>query len=188
MKGKSVLFAAIIVSLIAAGLFAYRWRHADSQLHQTLRWTHFVMDSLETSVSFPHPPNATGVRDTLYWQWVATTAQLQSMRWQQAVQHWAGVRSTLLDELDIERLKQEGLEDPPRQLRENLLARPDLIPFPGVVGGTMRFASGDGIVLLAPPFAFARFEDGHIQGNMLLQYSVGPGAQIEWERLWASLE
>jgi hypothetical protein len=104
------------------------------------------------------------------------------------VRHWVALRSTLLDELDIAKLKQEGLEDPPRQLRESLVARADLIPFPGVLGGTMRFLPDDGIVLLQPPHAFARFEDGHIGGSMLLEYTVLAGPEIEWKRLWASLD
>ena len=42
------------------------------------------------------------------------------------------------------------------------------------------------IVLLKPPYIFAEFEDGHIGGTMLVQYTVLPGAQIQWKRLWAA--
>jgi len=145
------------------------------------------MDSLGTSVEFPHPPYATAEHDIIYWQWVATMAQLQSRKWQQFVRDWVGLRSTLLDEAAIAQLKQEGLEDPPRQLRESLMTRADLIPFPGVLGGTMEIKD-DSIVLLEPPYAFARFDDGHVGGSMLLQYSVLPGGRVDWKRLWASLE
>jgi hypothetical protein len=40
---------------------------------------------------------------------------------------------------------------------------------------------------LSPPYAFATFEDGHIQGEMLLSYEVSNG-KIEWKRLWAELD
>ena len=187
MRSKLVLFACLILSLLAAGFFGYRWRQADSQLRETVRWTHFVMDSLTTSVTFPNPPYATGVRDTLYLRWVATIAQIQSRKWQQVVRHWVGLRSTLLDEVAIAQLKQDGLEDPPRQLRESLMTRADLIPLPGELGGTMEIED-ESIVLLEPPYAFARFDDGHVGGSMLLQYSVLPGGRVDWQRLWASLE
>jgi len=38
------------------------------------------------------------------------------------------------------------------------------------------------IVLLKPPYAFAEFEDGHIGGTMLVEYTVLPGPQIQWKR------
>jgi len=188
VKRNPVLLAALALSLLASGLLGYRWRQAEKQLQETVRWTHFVMDSLGTTVELPPPPLATGVRDSLYWQWVATTARLQSRRWQQAVRHWVDLRSTLLDELDIARLKEQGLEDPPRQLRKSLLDHPDLIPFPGVLGGTMEFRPDDAIILLWSPYVFARFDDGHEQGSLLAAYSVQPGGQIQWRRLWATLE
>jgi len=181
------LFACLILSLLAAGLFGYRWKRAETQLRKTVEWTHFVMDSFGTSMEFPRPPYATGIRDTVYWQWVATMGQLQARGARQVARHWIGLRSTLLDEVEIAQLKQEGLEDPPRQLRESLMARADLIPFPGVLGGTMRIED-ESIVLLERPYAFARFDDGHIGGSMLLQYSVLSGGRVDWQRLWASRE
>ena len=46
----------------------------------------------------------------------------------------------------------------------------------------------DRIALLKAPYAFAEFEDGHIGGVMLVKYTIRPGAQIDWKRLWASLD
>jgi hypothetical protein len=188
MKGNVILFAALILSLLAALLFVHRWRQTDSQLRETVRWTHFVMDSLSTSMNLPAPPPGVTVHDSLYWQWLATTAELQARRSQQAVRHWVKQRSTLLDEVAIAKLKREGLDDPARQLRESLASRTDLIPFPGELGGTMAFHSDEDIILLWPPYVFAEFDDGHVQGSMLLEYSVEPGPKVEWKRLWATLE
>jgi len=186
MSRRSVPYVVLLLSLLLAGFFAYRWRQSESRLHATLDWTHFVMDSLGTSTSFPRPPEDAVGRDSVYWQWVATTAQLQSRRWQAAVRYWVQLRATLLDYVDIEQLKREGLEDPPRQLRESLVAHPELIPFPGILGGTMRILPGEHIALLSPPYVFAEFDDGHIGGSMLLEYTVLPGQEIHWRRLWAS--
>lgn len=186
MSRRLFPYVALLLSLLLAGFFAYRWRQSESRLNATRNWTHFVMDSLGTSVSFPRPPDDALPRDSVYWQWVATTAQLQSRRWQAAVRHWVELRSTLLDETDVEQLKQVGLDDPPRQLRESLVAHRELIPFPGTLGGTMAIREREDIVLLSPPYAFARFDDGHIGGSMLLEYTVMPGQEIHWKRLWAS--
>jgi hypothetical protein len=187
MKRNATLLSALILSLTAATFFAYRWRQADTQLRETVAWTHSVMDSLATTMEFPQPAYLTGVRDSVYWQWVATGAQLRLGKAQEVVQHWVGLRSTLLDEIDVMHLKEEGLDDPPRELRESLVTRDELIPFPGVHGGTMRIQENS-IVLLAPPYAFAEFDDGHIVGSMLVAYSVKPGGRIEWTRLWATLD
>jgi hypothetical protein len=187
MRAKPVLFACLVLSLVAAGFFAYRWRKADTQLRKTVAWTDSLVDSLATTVTFPNPPYLEGVRDSVYWQWVATGAQLRARQMQGVVRHWVGLRQTLLDSADMIHLKEQGLTDPPRQLRESLVARADLIPFPGVHGGTMRIED-ESIVLLEPPYAFTGFDDGHIVGFMLLAYSVKPDGRIEWTRLWARLD
>ena len=188
MRGRILGFTLVLASLLAAAFFAMRWRQAEIHARATARWTHFVMDSLGTSVSFPPPPPGPAGRDWVYWQWVAISAQLQSRRWQQAVRGWVERRATLLDLPDIENLRRQGLEDPPRQLRDSLVAHPELIPFPGELGGTMFFEPGENIVLLTPPFVFAEFEDGHVNGSMLLEYEILPGPRIGWKRLWARRE
>ncbi len=184
---RKLLIIVLLATILTSAFFAYRWRKADAESRESVAWTHLIMDSLATTAEFPNPPFQTGVRDSVYWQWVATGATLRLRKAQEVIRHWVGLRSTLLDEVDVAQLKEEGLEDPPRQLRESLVARADLIPYPGELGGTMRFLD-DRIVLLTPPYAFAEFEDGHVGGNMLLAYSVKPGGRIEWSRLWATLE
>jgi hypothetical protein len=186
MNRRAILNVVLLASLLLAGFFAYRWRQSESRLHATLHWTHFVMDSLGTSINFPAPPEGPAGRGSIYWQWVATTAQLQSGRWQAAVRHWVELRSTLLDEGDIVMLQRQGLVDPPRRIRESLVAHPELIPFAGVLGGTMAIRRNEDIALLASPYVFAKFDDGHIGGSMLLEYTVTPGPEIHWKRLWAA--
>jgi hypothetical protein len=176
----------LLLSIAATVYFAHRWRHAEDLRAQTVRWTHTVMDSLGSIVTPPGPPIGPEGRDSVYWQWVATTAQLQSRRWQEAVRHWAELRSASLDEGDIADLRRQGLKNPARDLRADLLTHPELIPFPGVHGGTMYILPEDRIALLTPPYAFAEFDDGHIGGTMLLEYTILPGPQIQWKRLWAA--
>jgi hypothetical protein len=184
MRLRSTLAIMLLLSLVACGVFAVKWRQAERRADATTQWTRFVMDSLGTTLSLPPPPNDPWGRDTVYWQWVATSAQLQSRRWQLAVQHWAQGRGTLLDDSDIEILRQKGLSDPARQLRDSLNTHPELIPFDPVLGGTMFF---DDIDVLQPPLVFANFEDGHIDGSVLFEYEVESGGHIRWKRLWARL-
>ena len=184
MKLRLGFALVLLASLSASFYFAIRWRQAEHRAAETVRWTRFVMDSLGTTLTLPGPPVEAFGRDSLYWQWVATTARMQSRRWQQAVQHWVRSKGTLLDEVEIEMLKQQGLLDPPKQLRESLSSHPELILYPGVHGGTMFF---DEIVLLAPSYAFASFEDGHNGGEMLLEYEVADSSHIAWKRLWSRL-
>jgi len=187
MRINRVLLIAFVAAIVVAGFFAYRWHKADTQLRQHVAWTSSFMDSVSTTMEFPNPPYLGGARDSVYWQWVATGATIRTRQMQGVARHWIAQRQTLLDEIDLMQLKEQGLEDPPRQLRESLLARVDLIPFTGELGGTMRI-DDESIVLLNPPYAFATFEDGHVGGSLLAKYSIKPGGRIEWARLWAELE
>jgi hypothetical protein len=183
-----VMAVLLLVAVGSAIYFASQWHRSENSRAQTLRWTHAVMDSLGTKLTPPGPPVGPEGRDSVYWQWVATTAQLQSRRWQAAVHHWAELRSSTLDEADVEDLRRQGLQNPPNQLRESLVHHPELIPFPGVLGGTMMILPDDKIALLRAPYAFAEFDDGHINGVMLVKYTIRAGGQIEWKRLWATLD
>lgn len=184
MRARTAFALALVPGLLACIFLATQWQRAERRADATARWTHFVMDSLGTTLRLPSPPIEPWGRDTVYWQWVATTAQMQSRRWQLAVQHWVQARGTLLDENDVEELKRKGFADPASQLRDSLEAHPELIPYPGVLGGTMRF---NDIVLLQPSFAFAEFDDGHIDGAMLLEYAVVDPGRVSWKRLWSRL-
>lgn len=90
-----------------------------------------------------------------------------------------------IDPSEIEELRHAGLADPVRDLKRDLMKHPELIPYPGVEGGTMGFYSDREIGVLGPHWVMARFEDGHVGGSMLLEYQVRNG-RITWRRLAAS--
>ncbi len=192
MRWGRVVVALTLVALSIATIFlSNNWRYqmrraelAERREQATWHWTRFVMDSLGTTLALPSPPIEPWGADSLYWQWVATTARLQSRRWQQAVQHWVRQRGTMLDEVDVTMLQRDGLSDPPTQLRDDLQAHPELIPDRAVLGGSMQV---DEILLLSPSYVFARYTDGHIEGAMLLEYQVASG-RIAWKRLWSRLD
>lgn len=92
----------------------------------------------------------------------------------------AGLNAGAREEAEAEALT-------PQEVREALLRRPDLIPFEGTLGGTMGFYIEENITVLNDRWVYARFEDGHIAGSMLLEYESG-GRGIRWRVLAAELD
>jgi hypothetical protein len=66
----------------------------------------------------------------------------------------------------------------------DLARHPELIPYPGVEGGTMRFWPQESRVL--PPRWV--YEDGHVAGHALFEYTRHPDGTIVWKRLAAAQE
>ena len=76
---------------------------------------------------------------------------------------------------------------PPEIVVDELLTRPELIPYEGTLGGTMGFYSEENIQVLNDQWVFARFEDGHVQGSMLLEYTFGVDGELRWTVLAAKM-
>jgi hypothetical protein len=178
----------VAISLLLCAFFGIQWQRAEQRVRSIRHWTSVVLDSLGSTVTFPRPPDELGTRDSLYWVWTATVAQLQSRRWQQAIRHTWLAKRTMFEPSDELDLRRAGLVDPANQLRDSLVAHPELIPFPGVLGGRMGFYDREGITLLDRPFVFATFDDGHIGGSMLLEYVTPGQGTVIWKRLWARRE
>ena len=85
-----------------------------------------------------------------------------------------------LQDFEIELLKQKGLKDPVKDLKSDLMKRTDLIPYEGVLGGTMGFYSDENIHIVSSKWAAAYFNDGHINGIMLLKYNIQKDGKIRW--------
>ncbi len=88
-----------------------------------------------------------------------------------------------LNDMMIEKLNEKGVSQP-KSIVSDLLMRSDLIPFEGVLGGTMYMSRA---WLLTDRYALAEFEDGHVLGNMILIYDIENG-DIIWTVLDAQLE
>jgi len=86
---------------------------------------------------------------------------------------------------DAARFARLGLADPERAIRAAALGQSALIPFRGVLGGTMRVVEAR---VLDDHWVLAEFEDGHVAGSMMLEYRVVPGGTIVWRRLAAYLD
>jgi hypothetical protein len=89
---------------------------------------------------------------------------------------------------DIKRLKKKGLQDPIKDIVADLMKHKELIPYKGVLGGTMGFYYENNIHILTPKWVFTYFEDGHIFGHMLLEYQVSNDGRISWRVIDSYLE
>ncbi|HHV64455.1 MAG TPA: DUF4362 domain-containing protein [Peptococcaceae bacterium] len=67
-----------------------------------------------------------------------------------------------------------------KEIINDLMQHPELIPYEGVLGGTMGFYDPESILVLSDRWVFAGFDDGHINGYMLLSYRISDG-KISWE-------
>ena len=86
----------------------------------------------------------------------------------------------LLHDLELARLKKLGLTDPIAALKADLSTKGELIPFKGVLGGTMSFYDKDGMVFLPGGYVYAPGDDGHYLVHAVLHYDVQPGGTIRW--------
>lgn len=90
----------------------------------------------------------------------------------------------LLSAYDIQQMKEKGLTNPVQDLITDLRMHPELIPYESVLGGEMRFFK-DEIYVLTSKWVLAYFEDGHIAGKILLEYSVDENGAISWQVIQA---
>ncbi len=80
-------------------------------------------------------------------------------------------------EQEIDILRRKGIQNPEKEITDNLYKNTKLIPYSGVLGGKMRI--GD-VKLLGDRWAIAYFDDGHIDGEMLLRYKITKDSTIKW--------
>lgn len=90
-----------------------------------------------------------------------------------------------LSDWAIEKLRAKGLSDPVHDIISDLLKHPELIPYEGILGGTMRFYENE-IWVLNNKWVYAYFEDGHYSGYMLLEYDVTDNGKISWKKIAAT--
>ena len=74
-----------------------------------------------------------------------------------------------------------------RDVVEELIATPEIIPFDPVLGGTMGFYAPENVTVLNDRWVYAVFEDGHVAGSMLIEY-VGTADGIVWAVIDATLD
>lgn len=86
----------------------------------------------------------------------------------------------------IQAMQRRGIARPELQLRRDLAQQPGLIPHEPVLGGEMYFVP-EGIHVLNDRWVLAAFEDGHIRGQMLLEFEVVHG-NVMWQVIESYVE
>jgi hypothetical protein len=94
----------------------------------------------------------------------------------------------LLRAFEIEELRQRGLAEPISEIVASLQAHPEVIPFPGVLGGRMGFHSPAQIHVLNTSWVYADFDDGHVAGHGVFGYSIQADGSLEWRTVMAVLD
>ncbi len=84
-----------------------------------------------------------------------------------------------------EELAAKGYSNPETEIIDNLFGRPDLIPYPGELGGIMAFRKGR---VLCSDRVLAEFDDGHYGGWALLAFEVTEPGEIEWKLIYAKAD
>lgn len=167
---KGLVSAGVALLLIGLVVVFLQWQRAQEARDTYRRLAdslQVAVDSLEVEhVGGTAEPPPGDDRDFWYQQ----ARQAQANQWM------------LLQDRELKDLKKAGLADPVNRLRNDLVAHPELIQRPGVLGGTMGF-NGPEIALLSSRWVFARFEDGHIAGSCLLEYHVAQDSTIQWKVL-----
>lgn len=74
----------------------------------------------------------------------------------------------------------QNITDPASFIKESLRGRTDLIPLEPVLGGQMHF--GD-MQLLGSQWIIAEYEDGHVMGQSLYEYTLGPEGEVQFSIL-----
>lgn len=161
-----------VVLLLACIFCAHRWRACEAarggcndritELTKELGAANAVLDSLDVMIV---PGSGFEMKDDFWYRQAVWARENQRM---------------LLWPHEIRALQEWGLDDPVEQIRDDLVAHPELIPHEGVLGGQMHFPR-DAITLLSRKLVYAEFSDGHIGGSCLLEYKVNPGGEIAWE-------
>ena len=84
------------------------------------------------------------------------------------------------DEATMLALKDKGFTGQLKDIVSDLKTHIELIPYKGILGGTMGFYGDNDIRVLSNRWVFAYFEDGHSQGYILLKYDIN-NESIAWK-------
>lgn len=87
------------------------------------------------------------------------------------------------EQYDGKQFIRNGIKDPEEYIKQQLRARPELIPIKAVLGGTMSFGR---IQLLSHEWLITDFDDGHILGKAIFKYRLNDKQQLEFELLSSS--
>lgn len=80
-----------------------------------------------------------------------------------------------------EGVKDYNKKNPIGAIKDELRNHKEVIPYEGVLGGTMGFYIPGNILILNDRWIYAEFEDGHIGGAILLKYEISKDSVLTWD-------
>ena len=166
-------------SMLQARHLNTRLRAAQVHADSAWSWMSAYRDSMARGGTAPPPPYAAGSDS-------AWSASAREHFWHEQAMEARAAGNTMLGKGDIEALHWLGLQDPAADLRRDLAAHRELIPYHSSEGGFQFFP--EMAILLPGAWVCAYFEDGMVAGHLILRYKVLPGGKIVWERLDGHLD
>ncbi len=192
MRKPGLLTTAGLVVTLAALVFATwsglqvrrmntRLRSAKASADSAWSWMSALRDSLVRGGTVPPGPLYAPGLDSVWYTMLARSSSSLERFWYEQARKASAASNTMLSEEDILSLRRNGLHDPAEDLRRDLVAHPELIPYRSTEGGFQFFP--EMAILLPNSWVCAYFEDGMVSGHLLLHYRVMPGGKILWKRL-----
>lgn len=73
-------------------------------------------------------------------------------------------------------------------IKEDLMKNSAIINISGIKGGSFAFYDKSGISVLNERWVIAKFDDGHINGEMVLEYKIMQDRSIKWKKIVSYIE
>ncbi len=174
-------------SMLEVGRLKTRLRSAQAHADSASSWMSAFRDSLAHGGTAPPVPAYAAGHDSTWYVMLARSSSALEHFWHEQAMKARASGNMMLSKGEIESLRRQGLQDPVEDLRHDLVAHPELIPY-RPTHGEFQFLAPEEIVLLPGSWVCAYFEDGMVPGHLLLRYQVLPGGRIVWRRLDGQLQ
>lgn len=102
------------------------------------------------------------------------------------IDNYESIIGNNIDINTIKFLKSQGIDDY-KYILADLEFHPEIIPFEGILGGTMRWYANDS-KFINSRWIIGYFEDGHVAGRAILRYIINADKTISWEIIDAYME
>ncbi len=177
-KHKQIIAVAMLIISIGIASYSIQENKKLTQQNQTLI---IKQDELSQNLKVLNELNTES--NSMVQQ---LTIDLQQLNTEKLELQSALNNTISLDQLSIDQLKNLGYEDYSLIL-DDLSTQNALIPFDGVLGGSMAWRP-ENSYLLNHQWAYAAFDDGHVAGYGLLKYYIKSDKTIKWTVIDAFIE
>lgn len=119
-----------------------------------------------------------------YFRHYLDSLEVELARLRQPTEHPSPRALHPIDDIYLDILREKGLKDPIHDLVTDLTSHPEIIPGKtAFVGGRFGFYDVAGIRVLNQHWVLAPYEDGHVGGDLLLEYDIDKAGKIHWRVL-----